>query len=176
MTPRLRTDRSCSSESECSKSVHFGKVVLIEFMPALGDNPSVSCGVPVTLSLQPFRSREIPIDRFERHRSPRRRRNIEDLIIAVNVREKMYVHTLLRWLNRIENTMTKGTSIHTVLSSSFRLLNQGYQEKDINRAIRTCTKARHEREYSQQTQHLDGYREKAEMSSNKFFRLFGLRR
>ena len=69
------------------KTVQFDKVHLIEFAPAVGDNPSCTSGVPVMLSAEPIREREIALDRYERRRIPRR--HFHELLLERGVREKM---------------------------------------------------------------------------------------
>jgi len=53
-------------------SVSFGKVVFHEFGAVLGDNPAVSCGVPISLGPELKRTEVMDMDEFENSRIPRR--------------------------------------------------------------------------------------------------------
>jgi hypothetical protein len=70
-----------------TKSVGFDKVEMIEFLPALGDNPSVSAGVPVTLSDEVTRTRKVRLEKYERVRKPRR--DHSELLLERDAREEM---------------------------------------------------------------------------------------
>jgi len=67
--------------------VKFDRVHLFEFPPALGDNPSVSSGVPVALSPNHDMTVVINIDKYERGRKPRR--YFDDLLLDQDLREEM---------------------------------------------------------------------------------------
>ena len=87
MVPRSRSHSTSPETQESDRSVQFDSILLIEFLPALGDNPSVSAGVPITLSQKPVSSRKLDVDRYEQSRRPRRK--LHDLVIERDAREKM---------------------------------------------------------------------------------------
>lgn len=74
------------------RNVSFGEIEFHEFLPAIGDNPAVSCGVPISLSETLENTSVIDIEFYERIRSPRR--SGRSLILTRNVREEMYVGRL----------------------------------------------------------------------------------
>jgi len=69
------------------RSVTFGDVEVCEFLPTIGDNPSVSSGVPVALSFDLERRTILRLDSYEENRSPRRKG--KSLMIPREVREDM---------------------------------------------------------------------------------------
>jgi hypothetical protein len=83
----LDYSESSNIGSSKKKMVVFDKVKVVEFLPALGDNPSVSAGVPVALSKEHVQIREVDLDQYERQRKPRR--DLFDLLLERGVREKM---------------------------------------------------------------------------------------
>lgn len=90
MSPRSEpqsSGSSISSSSSSGKSVGFDKVEIVELLPAIGDNPSVSAGVPIALSDEAVRTRKFRVDKYERHRKPRRA--LDDLLLCRDVREEM---------------------------------------------------------------------------------------
>ena len=71
-TSRRTVNNDGSNSSSTTKSVGFDKIVIMEFLPALGDNPSVSQGVPVALSDEAVRTKKYRLDLYEMERRPRR--------------------------------------------------------------------------------------------------------
>ncbi|KAG7340769.1 hypothetical protein IV203_024312 [Nitzschia inconspicua] len=68
------------------KSVSFDSIRILEFPPALGDNPSVRDGPPLTLSWRPQRIKEQRLDVYEIFRDRRRER--PDLFLPTSLRIK----------------------------------------------------------------------------------------
>ena len=54
-------------------SVHFRSIEILEFAYTIGDNPSVSSGVPLSMEWAPQMKTVIPLCVFETHRPPRSR-------------------------------------------------------------------------------------------------------
>lgn len=73
-----------------SVSVQFGHVEIHEFGPAIGHNPSVTAGVPITLSDRPIKSSSIDLGDFEQRRMGQRR-STRQLHIPKEIREQMCV-------------------------------------------------------------------------------------
>jgi hypothetical protein len=65
----------------------FGHVEIHEFGAAIGHNPSVSSGVPITLAADALSSICMPLEAYERTRSPRR--TTRQLVISKNSRAEM---------------------------------------------------------------------------------------
>ena len=55
------------------RSVHFRSIEILEFAYAVGDNPSVSSGVPLSMEWAPQMKTIVPLCVFETHRPPRSR-------------------------------------------------------------------------------------------------------
>ena len=55
-----------------SRRVSFGNVEIIELPYALGDNPSVTCGVPISASWKSQKRTKLQLDYFETYRPNRR--------------------------------------------------------------------------------------------------------
>lgn len=55
-----------------ARSVSVDKVEVLEFARTLGDNPSVSAGVPVALDARILHKEVLPLDDYEMGRRPRR--------------------------------------------------------------------------------------------------------
>jgi hypothetical protein len=72
------------------RDVKFGTIVVWEFPPTIGDNPSVSTGVPVALGPKPCCMYVDEIDTFEASRNPLRR-TTRDLKVPSRIREELYV-------------------------------------------------------------------------------------
>jgi hypothetical protein len=60
-----------SPTTKNSKSVTFHKIEIIELAFAIGDNPSVSCGVPLTMERVAQQRIVMTVDFFETYRPPR---------------------------------------------------------------------------------------------------------
>jgi hypothetical protein len=71
-----------------TKAVRFGSVVIHTYAPAIGQNPSVSSGVPITLSERPLRSQQLDLHDYERQRKGKRR-PARQLLINKGKREEM---------------------------------------------------------------------------------------
>lgn len=91
MADRRRTRRSSSdpmgSARRRKRLVSFGFIEFHVFEPDIGDNPSVSGGVPITLSQTATQSSVMDVDVYEQVRRPRRRGRA--LIIDRRVREEL---------------------------------------------------------------------------------------
>ena len=77
-----------------SKMVHstvsFGQIEVWCFPPTIGDNPSVSCGVPIALDSHPQGGSSVEeLEQYELRRPPRR--TTRDLKINSQDREEMCV-------------------------------------------------------------------------------------
>jgi hypothetical protein len=71
-------------------AVQFGHVEIYEFAPAIGHNPSVTAGVPITLSDRPIKSLNFDLVDYEHHRRGHRRPT-RQLFLPKEIREQMYV-------------------------------------------------------------------------------------
>jgi hypothetical protein len=67
--------------------VNFGTITAWEFPPTIGDNPSVSAGVPISLGHSPSSTAVVDIDAYEKSRKPRR--TTRQLKIDCREREEM---------------------------------------------------------------------------------------
>jgi len=85
-SPRRKTLRKREASSRRIKSVQFDRIELVEFLPDLGDNPSVSAGVPLRLGMA-LRTHRLRLEKYERRRKPRR--CMWELILERNVREDL---------------------------------------------------------------------------------------
>mmetsp|Transcript_51987 Transcript_51987/g.62535 ORF Transcript_51987/g.62535 Transcript_51987/m.62535 type:complete len:208 (-) Transcript_51987:159-782(-) len=62
-------------ENDSRQRVCFGHVQIREYPNVLGDNPSCSSGLPLTLDWKYAEFRTVPLDDYEYHRGPRRMTN-----------------------------------------------------------------------------------------------------
>ena len=87
-SPELfQDDNSTSSddgEPEKPKSVRFDQIQVLELPIILGDNPSISNGVPVTLDWTHQSEIHLDVERFEEHRPSRR--SLEEMKLNVQRR------------------------------------------------------------------------------------------
>jgi hypothetical protein len=87
---REANDKNASSSMNKGKArVNFGTITAWEFPPTIGDNPSVSAGVPISLGHSPSSTVVVDIDAYEKSRKPRR--TTRQLKIDCRAREEMYV-------------------------------------------------------------------------------------
>ena len=70
-----------------SKRVKFSQIEIIELPYALGDNPSVSCGVPITASWEAQKRTTLNLDFFETYRPVRR--NKRQLALSRDARKQL---------------------------------------------------------------------------------------
>jgi hypothetical protein len=70
------------------REVSFGKIQVVEFAPALGDNPSVSKGAPIALGTKKIHEMQTPVDLYEFVRAPLRRHG-SDLAMKPKHRAKL---------------------------------------------------------------------------------------
>ena len=69
------------------RKLRFTELDIIEFPIALGDNPSVHGGPPISCDWEPQLRFPCSIDLFEQHRPPRRHR--KELMVCPAIREKI---------------------------------------------------------------------------------------
>jgi hypothetical protein len=101
---RVETDSgglNIASSMKSKARVNFGTITAWEFPPTIGDNPSVSAGVPISLGHSPSSTVVVDIDAYEKSRKPRR--TTRQLKIDCRAREEMYV------LHRPESHYRMGT-------------------------------------------------------------------
>ncbi|GKY92102.1 hypothetical protein MPSEU_000181600 [Mayamaea pseudoterrestris] len=67
----------------------FGDVEIHEFGAAIGHNPSVSQGVPITLSNEALHFERVPLESYEQARGPRR--TTRQLVISKNLRMEILI-------------------------------------------------------------------------------------
>jgi len=67
------TSSADSSSSSSAKSVAFADVTVNSHSIVLGDNPSVSCGPPITISWDAFESERFDLDEYEEYKPPARK-------------------------------------------------------------------------------------------------------
>ena len=84
--PSTESDETTNSPGS-KRRIAFGDIIVHEFPPAIGDNPSVSGGVPITLSYRLDKTLVVGLDEYENTRRPRRSRKA--LFISERVREAM---------------------------------------------------------------------------------------
>jgi hypothetical protein len=77
--------RICDLTTTSTKSVSFGHVEIHSHAIVLGDNPSVSCGPPLTMKWKAFDNQTLTLDDYEQHRPDRRLRDA--MVIPRMVRE-----------------------------------------------------------------------------------------
>ena len=70
-------------------TVKFHSIEVIELAVALGDNPSVSCGAPLTTEWCARRRTTFDVDFFEEYRPPRR--TLRELILSESEREEILI-------------------------------------------------------------------------------------
>jgi len=87
-------DSIISNGSSC-KSVRFDNVYIREYETVLGDNPSCSCGPPISLgwNYDDFDQKEMLVESYEQYRDGQRR-NIHQMRIPSHIR-----HQTLKYLN-----------------------------------------------------------------------------
>ena len=71
------------------RSVSFGSLAVDEFALGVGDNPSVSGGVPVALSHHRTNSYNMDIDQFERLRRKKSQNKVAVTVMDPDTRRKM---------------------------------------------------------------------------------------
>jgi hypothetical protein len=72
---------------EKRRGVWFGVIEFYEFLPTIGDNPSVSSGVPISLDFSLYNARTVDLELYELVRRPRR--TTRELKISSKYREEM---------------------------------------------------------------------------------------
>jgi hypothetical protein len=70
------------------REVSFGQIQVVEFAPAIGDNPFVSKGAPIALGTKKVHEMHTPVDIYEFERAPLRRHG-SDLVMKPKMRAKM---------------------------------------------------------------------------------------
>lgn len=80
------TSRSCSSLDECSsRSIRFEKLEVRDYPLALGDNPSVTNGPPLTIEWEHAGEYVISVEDYENNRPPRRHKR--NMVVPKRVRQ-----------------------------------------------------------------------------------------
>ena len=89
MTKSILKDSSnatASSYSSARKEVAWGELTTWEFPNILGDNPSVTEGVPLSIGWKPLRQEKVGIDYYEYLRRSNTRRTRKELVQDSGVR------------------------------------------------------------------------------------------
>jgi hypothetical protein len=84
---RIPSLTKASSDRESKRLVGWSDLKIYYYPPAIGHNPAVSSGVPITLGAEPNKVRCFKIDYYERKRRPRR--GPRGLCINKEMREEM---------------------------------------------------------------------------------------
>ena len=72
-----------------NRTVCFGNVEIIEFPRILGDNPAVSCGVPLSIDWKQNDRHTEDIDVYEYLHPSKERKRPKELVLSVQDRVKM---------------------------------------------------------------------------------------
>ena len=92
--PTSSTNSSSSSDgSSISKTVRFGTVEVRQYPITIGDSPSVSVGIPLTIESDYLEeeTQRLQVDAYERKRPNQQRRQGESLILDPSTRAQMLV-------------------------------------------------------------------------------------
>ena len=81
------SDVSCSNERR--RSIQFGHVLIRTHSQALGDNPSVSRGPPLTLDWPYNEADPIAVDEYEEWANDKRRRSRTEILVPHTVRRQV---------------------------------------------------------------------------------------
>jgi hypothetical protein len=143
------------------REVSFGRIQVVEFAPALGDNPSVSKGAPIALGTKKIHEMNTPVDVYECARAPLRRHG-SDLAMKPKLRARMYVNCF----DEIYITYETALTIHPLKFIYFcvknRLLSEGYDKAEINDAAQAAWTAKKSIEQSASMKHWDAFHERME--------------
>jgi len=86
--PTEESSENTTEEERRNAVVCFADVEIIEFQYAIGHNPGVSKGVPLTLGARPVRMVQMSLDEYDNSRRGRRRHG-PSLVLHRDMREKM---------------------------------------------------------------------------------------
>ena len=113
--------KTSSSNRSLNRNVSFTNLSIREYNVELGDNPSCSCGVPISLGWDYEEQEALPLDDLDDPEtsalgdvSSRRRRKTHELIISYNDRRRL-------------------------------LKNAGYSREELQECLQTVQKVKHER-------------------------------
>jgi hypothetical protein len=149
-TRRLReskstTTRAISTSSKKKKSVTFDWIKVNEFPMVLGDNPSVSSGVPIMLGWKSQNELKVNIDIYERfYRSQVRRSRRHGLAIPVRQRTKLLIQSGYSIYEIADATLKV---VHIKKERAETLEGQGWERVNMfmesaSRAVRTVIDAK----------------------------------
>ena len=124
---KTRTSLISPSESLQQKTVRFSDITIREYPMILGDNPSVSCGPPVTIDWQHSSEAHLPLDKYM-HSLPFFPRERCQMVMPAFLREDIVSNSGYQYSDII-NTMYE---IDLIKTQRFIALKSGVRVKIMN--------------------------------------------